>query len=78
MSVSSIICAVYVDWGKQSAYTLGNFHKNSSLKGVIARLPHAKRGDSTRQLKYTGEYTSHKDLQDVCKWLHKAHFIWEK
>lgn len=64
---------------ESSVHTLsGNFHENSSLKGIIAHLPHGKRGDSTRQLEYTGVYTSHKDLQDIRRWLHSAHFIWEK
>lgn len=65
LSVSSIIGAVYVDWRKYSACSQGKSHENGSLKGAIARLPHATRGDGTRQLKYTGVYTSHKDFHDV-------------
>lgn len=74
MSLCSAMCCVGVDWGRWSAWTPGN----GSLKGVIGRRPRAERGDSARQLGYTGECTSGEDLRDVCKWLHKAHFIWEK
>ena len=59
LSVSSIICAVYVDWAKMSVYTLCNFQHNSSLKGAIAHLPTLKQGGERPTAKvYWGTHKS--------------------